>query len=654
MNLFAAVHARAPEPRWSTVPGGRHARRAHPLRARRRCSTRLAAGRGRRRRRRRPALPRRCTTVPRAAGLRGAPLLRRRRAVVRGLGRARRRPAAVPRRRGRGPRRRDLGALAVPLPRVRRPARPAPPGRRRLGHGRGPRRPRRGRPARRARAARRGDHRRRDRETAEVEAVLRDAAAGRLVVVVGVPHAELGAVLAAVLTDARPTVRRCRGGAAELTAAAAAPAVVPRRPTCPLTAAGKVDRERAGRTGRPAATAAPRLALPWSRDQRPPSRDAEAPGHRRGAAHPDRHGRRRSREVHGRRPGRAGAGRARRGVATRRSPRRRARQLHGPGRRRGAGGGLAAGLPVEVPGADRRPAVRLAGWPPSTWPRSGARRGRAWCWPGASSPPPPRRWRFWPRSATPSRCATSGRRSRPEAAGDPDMGLAADVLAEKARRHPRAAGRLRRPLARARRRHPRRRRVRRRGRPGRRASTATSAPRAGLTAERLARLRPAFRAGGGTVTAGNACGVNDGAAAVALVGRRHRTRSLGLPGLRGAGHRHGRRATRTCPASAWCRPRAGRPRAGGADARRPRRRRAQRGVRRPGARLLRRARPRPGAGLRARAARWRSGHPWGASGAVLAVRLFSQLVRGDAGALGLAAIAVGGGQGVAMVVERCR
>ena len=47
------------------------------------------------------------------------------------------------------------------------------------------------------------------------------------------------------------------------------------------------------------------------------------------------------------------------------------------------------------------------------------------------------------------------------------------------------------------------------------------------------------------------------------------------------------------------------------------------------------------------------GHPWGASGAVLLVRLFTQLVRArTAGALGLAAIAVGGGQGVAMVVER--
>ena len=45
------------------------------------------------------------------------------------------------------------------------------------------------------------------------------------------------------------------------------------------------------------------------------------------------------------------------------------------------------------------------------------------------------------------------------------------------------------------------------------------------------------------------------------------------------------------------------------------------------------------------------GHPWGASGAVLVVRLFSQLVEQRAGRFGLAAIAAGGGQGVAMVVE---
>jgi acetyl-CoA C-acetyltransferase len=46
------------------------------------------------------------------------------------------------------------------------------------------------------------------------------------------------------------------------------------------------------------------------------------------------------------------------------------------------------------------------------------------------------------------------------------------------------------------------------------------------------------------------------------------------------------------------------------------------------------------------------GHPWGASGAVLAVRLFAQLA-GRPGSYGLAAIAVGGGQGVAMVVQSC-
>ena len=48
------------------------------------------------------------------------------------------------------------------------------------------------------------------------------------------------------------------------------------------------------------------------------------------------------------------------------------------------------------------------------------------------------------------------------------------------------------------------------------------------------------------------------------------------------------------------------------------------------------------------------GHPWGASGAVLMVRLFTQLIREGRGRYGLAAIAAGGGQGTAMVVEACR
>jgi acetyl-CoA acetyltransferase family protein len=51
-------------------------------------------------------------------------------------------------------------------------------------------------------------------------------------------------------------------------------------------------------------------------------------------------------------------------------------------------------------------------------------------------------------------------------------------------------------------------------------------PRADTSAEALARLRPAFREGG-TVTAGNASGINDGASAVLLV-EADRARELGL------------------------------------------------------------------------------------------------------------------------------
>jgi acetyl-CoA C-acetyltransferase len=174
-------------------------------------------------------------------------------------------------------------------------------------------------------------------------------------------------------------------------------------------------------------------------------------------------------------------------------------------------------------------------------------------------------------------------------------------------------------------------------------------PRAGLTTERLARLPAAFRPGG-TVTAGNACGVSDGAAVVAVVSEDVRRR-LGLPGLR-------------VLASATA----------GVDPTRP-----GRGIV-PAVRL---ALERAGTTLdrvdvvelnEAFAGQVLAccdeldldpdrvcleggalalGHPWGASGAVLVVRLFSQLVPRGAGRLGLAAIAAGGGQGVAMVVESC-
>lgn len=54
-------------------------------------------------------------------------------------------------------------------------------------------------------------------------------------------------------------------------------------------------------------------------------------------------------------------------------------------------------------------------------------------------------------------------------------------------------------------------------------------PRAGTTAESLARLHPAFKKGG-TVTAGNASGINDGAAAVVVMSAR-KAKELGLTPL---------------------------------------------------------------------------------------------------------------------------
>ncbi|MSO97010.1 MAG: thiolase family protein [Rhodospirillaceae bacterium] len=46
------------------------------------------------------------------------------------------------------------------------------------------------------------------------------------------------------------------------------------------------------------------------------------------------------------------------------------------------------------------------------------------------------------------------------------------------------------------------------------------------------------------------------------------------------------------------------------------------------------------------------GHPYGASGAILVVRLFTELVRRDGGTRGLATLGIGGGMGLASVFER--
>jgi acetyl-CoA C-acetyltransferase len=174
-------------------------------------------------------------------------------------------------------------------------------------------------------------------------------------------------------------------------------------------------------------------------------------------------------------------------------------------------------------------------------------------------------------------------------------------------------------------------------------------PRAGLTVERLGRLRPAFRKEG-TVTAGNSCGVNDGAAAVAMVD--HATHHyLGVPGLRvladaTTGVDPNRPGLGIVPAVRLALERAG---LGLDDMDVIELNEAFAGQVLACCDALRLSPER----VCVQGGALALGHPWGASGAVLVVRLFTQLVHQEAGRYGLAAIAVGGGQGVAMVVERC-
>ncbi len=250
-------------------------------------------------------------------------------------------------------------------------------------------------------------------------------------------------------------------------------------------------------------------------------------------------------------------------------------------------------------------------------------------------------WRFWPPVGD-SEPVRYERAPFAPADRDPEMGAAADNLAElygitrdrqdeyAARSHERAAesqlaGAFEDEIVPV------------------NGQTADERIRHGLTVQRLAKLPAVFRADG-TVTAGNSCGINDGAAVVAL--------SKTGPGLRVL-----------AAASAGVDPTL--PGLGIVPA-------VQKVLKATGLGIdqidvwefneafagqvlaccdvlgL------PDERVCAQGGALALGHPWGASGAVLAVRLFSQLVTQQTGRYGVAAIAAGGGQGTAILVEACR
>lgn len=257
-------------------------------------------------------------------------------------------------------------------------------------------------------------------------------------------------------------------------------------------------------------------------------------------------------------------------------------------------------------------------------------------------------WRFWPPAPGQEPLRYERAPFAPAELGDPDMGVAADLLAEA-----RGISRERQD-AYAARSH------------ARAWQTLTSGgfdeevvalagvdrderPRPGLDVDRLSRLRSAFR-DDGTVTAGNSCGVNDGAAAVAMVDSDTHA-ATGLPGLRvlavaSAGVDPNLPGLGLVPAALAALDAAGL-HSGDVDVVELNEAFAGQVLACCDELGIDESRVCPEGGALA------LGHPWGASGAVLAVRLFTQLVRRGRGDTGLAAIAVGGGQGVAMVVRRC-
>jgi acetyl-CoA C-acetyltransferase len=174
-------------------------------------------------------------------------------------------------------------------------------------------------------------------------------------------------------------------------------------------------------------------------------------------------------------------------------------------------------------------------------------------------------------------------------------------------------------------------------------------PRPDTTAERLAGLKPAFKRDGGSVTAGNASGINDGAAAV-VVTSAERAKALGLQPL----------ATIRGAASAGVDPAIMGMGPWPACEKVLAKTKIQKGdidlwelneaFAAQSLGVLAELKIRPDR-VNVHGGAIALGHPIGASGArVLVTLLYAMQQRG--GRLGVASLCIGGGQGIAMVVER--
>ena len=174
-------------------------------------------------------------------------------------------------------------------------------------------------------------------------------------------------------------------------------------------------------------------------------------------------------------------------------------------------------------------------------------------------------------------------------------------------------------------------------------------PRSGVTAEALSKLRPAFAKDAGTVTAGNASGINDGAAAVIVTSRSH-AEELGLEPMArivsyaNAGVDPAIMGTGPIPASIRCLERAGW-RAEDLDLIEANEAFAAQAI------AVNRDVGWDREKVHVNGGAIALGHPIGASGARILVSLLYEMKRRDAHK-GLATLCIGGGQGVALAVER--